>query len=341
VTGLVHLNGGVNLETPEEVFDQAGSLLGSRLKRVPDGEPGGRRQWISYQYPVIRSNAFLQAGDREQPWQEYPSIRLREGATPEQIRFGHLGYAREAKVSYDAFVDARERGRLPHDCRFMVALPTPFAPALMYSARDSFKAIEAAYERGMVREVDRILQYVPAEDLSLQWDVCMEMLMYDNRIFKSPWPDMNAGLRERFSRLGAAVPGEAELGFHLCYGDRDKKHLAEPDTLAAAVSLANLISSAVRRPVHWIHMPVPIGRNDDEYFKPLTGLDLHRETELVLGVVHLKDGIDGTLRRIMTAKKYVKRFGVGTECGMGRSFATEDIPALLRIHAAAADIAGA
>ena len=39
----VHLVGSVGLDTTEEVFGVAGRLLGPYLKRVPDGEPGGRR----------------------------------------------------------------------------------------------------------------------------------------------------------------------------------------------------------------------------------------------------------------------------------------------------------
>jgi hypothetical protein len=37
----VHLVGSIALDTVEEVFHTAGTLLGKRLKRCPDGEPGG------------------------------------------------------------------------------------------------------------------------------------------------------------------------------------------------------------------------------------------------------------------------------------------------------------
>ena len=45
----VHFVGSIALDTPDEVFATAGELLGPHLKRVPDGEPGGRRLWISWQ----------------------------------------------------------------------------------------------------------------------------------------------------------------------------------------------------------------------------------------------------------------------------------------------------
>jgi hypothetical protein len=78
-----------------------------------------------------------------------------------------------------------------------------------------------------------------------------------------------------------------------------------------------LISSAVKRDVDWIHMPVPKNRVDEEYYAPLKGLKLGEETELFLGLAHGGD-LDGTEKRIEIAGKVVGGFGVATECGMGR-----------------------
>ncbi len=55
MTTPVHLVGSIGLDTVEEVFATCGSLLGPYLKRMPDGEPGGRRLWISWQFPVLRN----------------------------------------------------------------------------------------------------------------------------------------------------------------------------------------------------------------------------------------------------------------------------------------------
>ena len=59
------------------------------------------------------------------------------------------------------------------------------------------------------------------------------------------------------------------------------------------------------------------------------------ETELYLGLVHLTDGVAGTLQRIAAARDVVAHVGVATEGGLGpRPAAT--IPEVLRIHAAVA-----
>src|SRR5216117_1173536 len=122
----VHFVGSVALDSPEEVFAAIGQHCGPYLKRVPDGEPGGRRLWISWQVPVLRANPGLQVVAR--PGAEGYSLvplRLADGVTPEQLHFGELGYSREARASYLDFLDARKRGDLPAEVRFQVSLPTP------------------------------------------------------------------------------------------------------------------------------------------------------------------------------------------------------------------------
>ena len=84
-------------------------------------------------------------------------------------------------------------------------------------------------------------------------------------------------------------------------------------------------------------MPVPRNRSDAAYFEPLRRLELRPETELCLGLVHHTDGVEGTKKRLATAKRYAANFSIGTECGFGRRD-PRTIPELLRIHAAVADM---
>src|SRR3979490_2585219 len=78
MTRYVHLVGSVALDTAQDVFATAGKLLGPHLKRVPDGEPGGRRLWISWQVPVLRANPGLQVVSRPAAG-GYSLGRLRRG----------------------------------------------------------------------------------------------------------------------------------------------------------------------------------------------------------------------------------------------------------------------
>ncbi len=101
------------------------------------------------------------------------------------------------------------------------------------------------------------------------------------------------------------------------------------------MDLANALTAGVRRPLTWVHLPVPRDRTDDAYFAPLRALRLSPETELYLGLVHYTDGVEGTRRRLEAARRIMTGFGVATECGMGRR-SPATIPDLLATHAAVA-----
>ena len=82
--------------------------------------------------------------------------------------------------------------------------------------------------------------------------------------------------------------------------------------------MANLIARHVPRPIAWMHRPVPIDRSDDAFFAPLRELRLGPETELYLGLVHARDGVEGTMTRIAAASRVVEPFGIASECGISR-----------------------
>jgi len=97
------------------------------------------------------------------------------------------------------------------------------------------------------------------------------------------------------------------------------------------VAFANDVCALVKRPVNWVHMPVPRQRDDAAYFAPLKNLKLKPRMQLFLGLVHKHDGLEGARRRIAAASAFYPSFGIATECGMGRR-PPEVIPALLALH---------
>jgi hypothetical protein len=333
----VHLVGSVGLDTVDEVFGTVGGLLGRYLRRIPDGEVGGRRMWITWQYPVLRGNPLLQPDPSGalRPTNRFPLLTLAEGADPAAVHFGELGYAREARASYLDFLAARERGVLPAGIRFQVCLPTPFAVVSSVVVRDALAAVEAAYERAMLAEVAALCRHVPHQDLCIQWDLCNEMVIWDGqRTGAVAFPEEpRAALLARAARLCAAVPADVELGLHLCYGDFAGRHFVEPKDASAMVEFANALVETSTHPLAYIHLPVPIERTDEAFHRPYGNLNLRPGTELYLGVVHARDGVAGARARIDAARRYAPSFGIATECGMARARTEATVRALLGIHA--------
>lgn len=333
----VHLVGSIGIDTVEEVFSTIGKLLGTRVKRIPDGEPGGRRLWAGWQYPLLRANPYLRPdpSGAVRKNSRLPQVCLAEGVKGADVQFSELGYAREAKGSYQDFVAARNQGVISPQTRFQVCLPTPIAVVYSFCTTRDLIAILDAYERAMLREVSIICNSIPHQDLCIQWDLCQEMILADGQP-QEEFPDVNSSipeLIERVTRLGAGIPENVELGFHLCYGDYGGKHFIEPRDTTALVTVANALTDAIKHPIAYIHMPVPIARTDDEFFRPLEKLRIQNSgTHLFLGLVHAADGAEGTRKRIEAAHRYVKDFGVASECGMARARTRDIVENLLKVH---------
>jgi len=261
-----------------------------------------------------------------------PHIKLRAPVAASAITFERLGYADAAKASYAIFAQLKKDGVIPATCRFQVSLPTPLAPVASFVIPSDQAVVEPAYKAAMLRELEQICAAIPHDELAIQWDVAVEFGILESTAF-SYFENTKEEILDRLIELGNLVPSTVELGYHLCYGDAEHKHFVEPKDTALLVEVANAISAAVKRPIQWIHMPVPRGRTDAAYFEPLRGLHLHPETKLFLGLVHFTDGVEGTRQRIAAAQSVITDFGVATECGMGRR-SPDTIPQLLEIHRA-------
>lgn len=329
-----HLVGSVPLRDAETVFRTVGGVLGRHLLRCPDGETGVRTNWIAWQYSVLAATPGLEpipVGDRG--YLRRQLVRLvadHAGDLGPAPRFGPLGYADAALGSFGIFHRLQRAGVIPEQVRFQVSLPTPLAPMSVFVRPEDRAIVEPAYEQAMLDELARITDGIPHDRLAVQWDVAAEFGQLEG-IWPTHFDDVERGVLARLRRLGAAVPRDVSLGFHLCYGDFGHKHFVEPADASRLVQVANALAK-LERGIDWVHMPVPIGWRDPAPYAPLGALALQAQTRLYLGVIHQHDGVEGAARRIALAAERVPSFGVATECGLGRR-PPETIAPLLALHA--------
>jgi ubiquinone/menaquinone biosynthesis C-methylase UbiE len=326
-----HLVGSVPLGSSDEVFRTLSAGLGDRLRRIPDGETGPRADWIVWQYPVLSSRPqFEVAPPAPGSYRALPRLRLRSEDETSELRFGPLGYADAAAVSYAVFGPLKRDGVVPSGCRFQVCLPTPLAPVSAFVAAEHQAAAEHAYEAAMSAEVEQILATIPHDQLAFQWDTNVEFGMLEGDL-PSWFPDVKAGILERLIRISRVVPSEVELGFHFCLGHDEQAERHPPPDVGRMVVVANGLSAALDRPLNWIHLPLT--RDDPGTFTaPLADLRLHPETELYLGALQPGEGADDTRRRIEAAAEAVDEFGLATPCGWGR-LPPRLVPELIAAHA--------
>jgi hypothetical protein len=255
-------------------------------------------------------------------------IRFRNGIDPASVTFD-TGYAEAAIESYAVFRRLRDAGKLPSGLRFQVCLPTPMASGYMYVSPSSLAEYLPVYERSLLIALRRIVDAIPHPDLSIQWDVCQEVLVFE-QFFPHRPASYKADIFAELARLGDAVPADVECGYHLCYGSPRDAHVVMPKDTAILVEISNGLIDRLRRPLDFLHLPVPQDRTDSAYYAPLRDLHLPAGTTLYLGLIHHDDAA-GDQARIAAASAVVSSFGVATECGWGRGD-PEKIPDLLTAH---------
>ena len=325
----VYFVGTIGLDTASDVFSHVGQTLGQHVRQVPDGEVAGRRQWVTYQLPVLRSYGFL----RPQPPNRFVPLELSDDFNSKDVHFAELGYAREARTSYADFKDARDRGQIAQGVRFQVGMPTPFAVLRAFLTLPAAKAVEEAYTQAMIRELHEIARQIPHEELAFQWDVAPEMMEWDAGGNAGGMLGSNGkeGILARMTRLSNEVPPAIRHGYHFCYGDFDASQVEKPHSPAAMIELYNSLAASVSRPLNWVHMPVP-AHADQSFFELFKDLKLRPETQLYLGLIHGAEDIEGAQHRLAMAQSVLPNFGIATRCGIARARSTDTVKDLIALH---------
>jgi hypothetical protein len=188
-------------------------------------------------------------------FREIQRLRMKLNVDPDRVDFDTT-YDRAALGSYKTFSRFKKDRRISAQTRFLFALPTPMASGLMYVSPNGRSRYLRAYERALLKALTIILAEIPHDQLSIQFDVCQEVLLFEN-YFPERDDDYKDQVFRQFARLAAAVPDNVELGFHLCYGSPNDQPLVRLEDASILVELMNGIDRFVGRSVAFIHVPAP------------------------------------------------------------------------------------
>jgi len=334
---IAHLVGSLPVEDTESAFRTVCAALGAKLERVPDGETGRRRRWISFIADQLKSHPDFEV-DTAVPVLEFRQwdgklvfainrLTFKPGVDPKKVSF-HTGYADDALHNFAVFDRLQREGAIPKHLKYQICSATPHAIALMFVSPRVREAFLEIYSEHLLGEVSRIMAALPHHRISYQWDVCQEVLLWE--AYLEQYPGYREEVLGMLGRIGDAVPADADLGYHLCYGSPQDEHMVQPKDMGVLVDLANGIVSQVKRPVRYVHLPVPRDKNDEAYFRPLAALRLPQPTALYLGLVHAKDPA-GNAAKLALARRFAGVSGVSAECGLGRG-KPELFPDVLEQH---------
>ncbi|MBN9513238.1 MAG: hypothetical protein J0H97_07520 [Alphaproteobacteria bacterium] len=342
-SGRLHLVGSIPLDNSEAVFRTLTSELGPHLSRVPDGETGERSRWVYFQRQMLLDHPAMEIDPTVPPYKfvqwdgklvrEIEQVRFKPGIDPATVAF-ETGYDKAALASWAVFDRLRAAGAIPKSVRFQVSLPTPQASGYLYVSGPARETYFGVYERALKNALANIVAAIPAQDLTIQWDVCQEVLAFEG-YFKDRPPHYKRQIFDMLGRLGDAVSLDVELGYHLCYGSPKDEHLVQPKDAAILVEMMEGIVAATRRRVDFLHIPVPKDRTDDAYYAPLKRWKRPADLTLYLGLLHHDDDA-GDRARMAVARRFVDDFGLSAECGWGRTEPGR-LPGLLKGHRVAAE----
>jgi len=337
----------------EDVFRRSAAELGEYVRMFPDGELGDRSLWIAWlprkvysRHPDVLTTSRHTYDDwLPRGYNDHWKVTVREGV--DALTFPELGYAAQAKASFQTFRRLRDEGAIPARGRFLVALPLiesavrPFVD----TARD-YELLWQGYRDAIKRETAEIVDAIPHEDLAIQWDLARETAAVEgiefnfanSELTRVPSDPMERYL-EALEQVASDIPDGVWLGLHVCYGALEHKEGESPDTshylpipdLGTAVEMLNRGIRSAGRHVDYVHMPVQLSEKHDAFYAPLDRLDVG-DARVYIGLVDPWDGLEGALERIRLARRHLSDFGVATPCGWGRRPASETPDSLLRLN---------
>ena len=252
----VHLVGSVPLRNAREVFATASSVLGSRLKRIPDGETGERCDWITWLEPAFSGNPALEKSDElfrvHATGTARIRYRLRAGKSVDDVRFDNLFYADIAKTSYKEFSALKREGIVPKGSRFQIDLVPAHSVIWLFLQDDLHAPLDPVYNDAVKREIDKIAAALPHSEIAIQFDVASAVFARLQRGELNAYGKTRSEMLRSFSAiltdLADRVPPGIELLFHFCYGDSKHKHVVEPsdmgDMVTSQTACARISSAA-------------------------------------------------------------------------------------------------
>ncbi len=198
----VLLVGATPWDSADETFRNAGPIVGDLALGLTDGEFGLPRFWIFYvfvntwrEHPdldVVRMPKgisgmpdWVPTGYDDMPW-----VQLKAGAhalSPIET----LGYPEQARSSYAKFCELRDAGVIPAGVRFQQSLPFPDDAARLFTNDPAtFDLMTVAYTDVLERDIKRLCELIPHEDLVIQWDINWETIALEHGDYMPGIPPM-------------------------------------------------------------------------------------------------------------------------------------------------------
>lgn len=318
-----HLVGSLPGQTPAEAMRTALDILGPRLRSLPDGETGERRNWVISIVEGLAQHPDLELKKRGD-WSDYdhlPVLRVRRGHTlyGANLDFGHVAAVTE---SYPVFRELAESAGRP-DLVFQEGVPGDFDLAMFTLGPAGALRHRRAFTEATLTEI-REVGAITGPGTLFQVEVPAELVL----LAKSP-PQVRPALAKVLARptigLAAGSAPGTHFAVHLCLGDMNNKAFGTMRDVAPLVALSNAVVRGWphNQPLDYIHAPFAAAdqpaTTDPGFYAPLTDLKVPTGIRFAAGFAHESQTLaDQVTIRNVIEDRIGRTVDVSAACGLGR-----------------------
>jgi hypothetical protein len=318
-----HLVGSLPGADPATAMGTALQILGPYLRTLPDGETGGRSNWVVSIIEGLERHPDLElkkAGD----WSDYnktPVLKVRRGRTlyGANLDFGHVAAVRE---SFPAFTQARTAANRP-GLAFQEGVPGDFDLAMFTLGPAAALRNRRPFTEATLAEI-RQVGAITGSDTLFQIEVPVELVM----LAKAPplaRPKLATILARPIIALASAAPEGTRFGIHLCLGDMNNRAFGRVTDALPLVLLSNAIVARwpQGRTLDIVHAPFAAANEpaptDPSFYAPLAELALPAGTRFAAGFAHESQSLSDQLAiRTMIDDLLNREVTISAACGLGR-----------------------
>ena len=318
-----HLVGSLPGGTPAEAMRTALEILGPRLRSLPDGETGERRNWVISIIESLRDHRDLQV-KKTGDWSDYdkiPVLQVRRGHTlyGANLDFGHVAAVTE---SYPVFREVAMAAGRP-DLVFQEGVPGDFDLAMFTLGPAGALRQRRAFTEATLTEI-RQVGAITGPGTLFQIEVPAELVL----LAKAP-PQVRPALAKVLARptigLAAGSAPGTRFAVHLCLGDMNNKAFGTMSDVSPLTLLSNAIVAGwpADRPLDLIHAPFAAADHpattDPSFYEPLQDLVVPVGTRFAAGFAHESQSIDDqrSIRGLIEGH-LGGEVTIAAACGLGR-----------------------
>ena len=154
--------------------------------------------------------------------------------------------------SWAVFERLQKAGDIPSGVKFQISIPTPIAPTYNNMVPADRPKLLPPLTQHFIDEVRKIAKALPNDRIAIQWDVCQEVLAWENYYDKGP-VDFRTETIDVLTQDRRRRAGRNRARLSPLLRQPADEHMVLPKDCGIMVEIANAVAARVKRPIQFFH----------------------------------------------------------------------------------------